>query len=94
MTWHHKYIDDPTEALIESGKFQQLLEGFLLLSRASDAAIYSRMDVGTGGMHYYFTPAAASVANAFSANQCSKPSRADVGGLLIGDQMLLGRLYP
>ena len=94
MTWHHKYIDHPTEALIESGKYQKSLEAVLLLSRAPDAAIYSRIDVGTGGMHYYFTPAAASVANAFNARQCAKPSRADVGGLLIGDQNLLARLYP
>ena len=38
MTWHHKYIDHPTEALIESGKYQKSLEAVLLLSRAPDAA--------------------------------------------------------
>lgn len=94
MTWHYKYIDDPSKAFIESGKYQESLEVFLRLTRTSDAAIYSKIDAGTGGMHYHFTPAASAVAMAFNATQCPKPSRAAIGGLLIGDQSLLGRLYP
>ena len=94
MIWYHKYIDDPSEAFIESGKYQKSLEAILMLPGSSDAAIYSKIDIGTGGMHYYFTPAASAVATAFNATQCVKPSRADIGGLLIGDQTLVGRLYP
>jgi len=93
MTWNYKYIDDPSAAYAESTRYLSAMTAVLLLPVAQDAAIYSRADDVTGGMHYYFTPAASNVASKFGACPCSKPSRSEIGGLLVGDQTLINRLY-
>ena len=94
MTWHHKYIDDPTEAFNESGEYIARMDILYLVPGTKDAAIYSRLDKQSGGMHYYFTPGAGAIAMTFKATPCEKPLQADVGALLIGDHNLLEHLYP
>lgn len=90
--WHHLYIDDPATAYSVSRQMQD--EHFIHLAVAQDldSAIFSRPG-GTGGMHYYFTPLAAPIAEKHSATPCEKPSRQDAGGLLCGDQAIVSRLY-
>lgn len=91
--WCHLYIDDPSVAFVTST--QMMKEHFELLAASGnmDCAIFSRIDNETGGMHYYFTPAAVSIASAHGADQCEKPLRRDIGSLLCGDQTVIGRLY-
>jgi hypothetical protein len=91
-SWHYLYIDDPTQALLTSRRFADAVYWADIASRSGDAAIFSRVD-DDGGMHYYFTPAAQAVAEAFGAAACSKPDRKDLGGLLVGDKTLITRLY-
>ena len=94
MSWHYKYIDDHNDAYIESEKYQTAIEALSLIPGSTEATIYSRFDVATGGIHYYFSPAASQVAQAFGAGQCQKPSRDEIGGFFVGDNTLLSRLYP
>ena len=90
--WHHLYINDPTTALSVSR--QMMDEHFVLFTAIQnrDCAIFSRID-DTGGMNFYFTPSASSVAKIHGASPCEQPSRQDVGGLLYGDQTIITRLY-
>ena len=94
MSWHHKYIDDPTTAFHESKQFMDAIEAAMLHAPSMDIALYSKLDISTGGINYYFTPAAEQIAKAFSATPCEKPSRVNIGSLLVGDQTLILRLYP
>lgn len=94
MQWFHKYIDDPSAAFSECDRYQAAMEALFLLSGTRDAAIYSRLDNASGGVHYYFTPTAKRVATSFNATPCQKPSRDEIGSLLVGDMTLIDRLYP
>ena len=94
MSWHYKYIDDHVAAFSESGLHLAAMEALFLLPGTDDAAIYSRLDLQTGGVHFYFTPDAKSVATTFGAIPCAMPSRSDLKSLDIGSQSLIDRLYP
>ena len=94
MSWHHKYIDDPIAAFRESKQFMGAIEAATLHAPLMDIALYSKLDLSTGGINYYFTPAAEQIAKAFFATPCEKPSRVNIGSLLVGDQTLILRLYP
>lgn len=65
----------------------------LATSKNLDAAAFSRFDEQTGGVHYYFSPAAELVAKIHNATPCEKPSKQNVGGLLYGDQTVVTRFY-
>jgi hypothetical protein len=90
--WYHLHIKDPTTAFSVSR--QMMDEHFVLFAAMQnrDCAIFSRID-DAGGMNYYFTPSASSVAKAHGASPCGQPSRKDAGSLLCGDQTIITRLY-
>ncbi|MCC7100283.1 MAG: hypothetical protein IT500_11905 [Rubrivivax sp.] len=92
--WHHLYIDDPNEAYITSKKMMEATMAALMASGDNDTALFSRLDIQTGGVNYYFTPSAASVARMFGAKPCDKPTWAVAGGLLVGDQGIFERAFP
>lgn len=94
MSWYHKYINHPTVALHESRQYMDAITPlFLIQENQRDCAIFSRLDENTGGVHYYFTPKAEVIALAFHATSCNKPSKNEIGGLLVGDATLISRLY-
>ena len=93
MPWFHKRIEDPAAAYAESGLYEPAMEALYRTPGTADAAIFSRLDPLTGAMHFYFTPAAESVARNFRATPCPQPPRADIGSRLIGDETLLDRLF-
>lgn len=93
MTWYYKYIGDPTEAFSASNLYMDAMELAQFTNRNDDAALYSRLDRRTGGVHFYFTPEASLEAINFNAQVCATPTLDDIGGLLIGDQTLINRLH-
>lgn len=92
--WHHLYIDDPTVAFVTSDKMKQSTLAVLRATKNYDAALFSRLDIETGGVHFYFAPGAVAIAKAFKASPCEKPTRTTAGGLLSGDQGAIARLFP
>jgi len=83
--WHHLCIDDPNDALQLSNA---LLQESLPLAAAVGIGgfrIWSRLDKHTGGVHFYFSPEASSLAARHGAQSCEPPSREDLGSLLFGD---------
>ena len=94
MEWHHKYIDNPTLALVESRQYMDAITPFFAVQENQrTCAIFARLDEETGGVHYYFTPAAKPIAIAFKAEPCNKPTKSEIGSLLVGDSTLINRLY-
>ena len=92
--WHHLYIDHPDEAFTASQKMMEATLAVLQLSRNNDTALFSRLDTRSGGINFYFTPSAASVARTFGAKPCEKPTWAIAGSLLVGDQGIAARVFP
>jgi hypothetical protein len=92
IMWYYLYIDNPNEAFMQASKFMEAIFA-LRVSGNKDAAVFSRLDEYTGGVHYYFTPSAKSVAVAYGANPCEKPSKQEMGGLLVGDQTIIDRFF-
>ena len=91
--WHYLYIDDPNTAYFESKRFMEAVSAHMSTSGDNDIAVFSRLDKQTGGVHYYFTPLAKAVAVAHGASPHEKPSKQEAGGLLIGDQTVIDRLF-
>lgn len=90
--WHYLYIEEPNTALAESRKFMEAIFALIAATGNNYVAVFSRLDK-TGGVHYYFTPPAKAVAVAYGASPCERPSKQEAGGLLVGDQTLLDRLF-
>lgn len=90
--WHNLYIEDAKTACATSLIISEECMALIIATQAIDCAIFSRID-DSGGMHYFFTPPASAIAKRHHANQCEKPSRQDIGGLLCGDQTIIARLY-
>jgi hypothetical protein len=92
IMWYHLYIEEPDTALALSRKFMEAVIALIAVSDNNDVAVFSRNDK-TEGVHYYFTPPAMAVAVAYGASPCERPSKREAGGLLVGDQTLLGHLF-
>lgn len=83
-TWRHIYIADHREAFSTSGAIhKQILAA--MLSGATSAAVFSRLDRERGGTHFYFNAAASTVAAMHGATPCPAPTLEQAGGLLIGE---------
>lgn len=93
MTWHYKFIEDPSTAYSETHLYIAAMQLLQITNPHNNAAIFSRIDQELGGVHFYFTPEASSVAKKFNAEQCEMPTKSIIGGLLVGDQTLIDRLY-
>lgn len=83
--WHHLYIDDATTAQALSLRLYDEHFAALVLRRDPESAIFSRLDVETHGVHFYFTPAASGLAMAHGASPCGPPTRQEAGGLISGE---------
>jgi len=77
--WYYLYIDDPATAHAASSEFQKAIFAVWAVTDNYDATVFCRLDGDSGGVHYYFTPAAKSVALVHGASPCEKPSRQEVG---------------
>ena len=91
--WHYLYIQDPKKAYLVSTEFMQPVSLLANTQSHRDAAVFSRLDQLTGGMHYYFSPQAESVALQYGTASCEKPSRENLGNLLAGEYSVIARLY-
>lgn len=91
--WHYLFIADHNAAYTFSDKIQNEHFAFLASTSKMDAVIFSRFDNHSGGTYFYFSPDAARLARAHSAERCQMPSIEDRGGLLIGDYTAIARLY-
>ena len=89
--WHYIYIDDRKKAQLAAEPMMNATRAFIDgdLVANKDAALFSRYDQVTGGVHYYFSPQAASVARGFDAVPCDKPSREELGKILSGDDVAI-----
>lgn len=86
-TWHSKAIGDGIEAFEPS---MRLHEAFFSLARnggsvPENAAVFSRYDLDSNVITWYFSPEAASLASAFGAAPCEKPLPSEGFGFLSGD---------
>lgn len=92
--WSHISISSPTEALVKSREYMDTMAKFVLSRRDKmDVALFSKVGYD-GEMHYYFSPQAESIAAAFGASACERPTRAELGKLLFGiDSAVVDRLY-
>lgn len=91
--WHHLYIDHPDDAHIATGTIQKSASAVMLATGNKNVAVFSRIDDEKPGMHFYFSPAASSVARGCGAATCGKPAKEEVGSLLFGDQTVIPRLF-
>ena len=91
--WHYLFIENPANTLATAESIHKGMFALLATSKNLDAAAFSRFDEQTGGVHYYFSPAAEIVAKAHNATPCEQPSKQDVGGLLYGDKTVVARFY-
>jgi hypothetical protein len=86
--WHSKNVGDGVEALAPS---MQLHEAFAALASASTGGlppgigVFSRYDLGTNTVTWYFSPEASSLSKVFKAVPCEKPVPSEGFGLLVGD---------
>lgn len=85
-TWHSKNIGDGVQAFDPS---QKLHEAFLALARSGDLppgiGVFSRYDLRTNVVTWYFSPEATALAAKFDATLCEKPVPTRGFGLLAGD---------
>jgi len=85
-TWYCKKLGDGVAAFGPSTKIQ---EAFLRLAQSGasvqDVSVFSRYDLDANMVTVYFTPSAATLASAFGAVPCDKPTADKRLGLLVGD---------
>lgn len=93
VIWHHLFVEDPDKTMAMAESIHRAMFAFLAVSKDLDAAAFSRIDQDTGGVHYFFSPAAERVAKKYGAMPCEDPSMQEAGGLLFGDQTVIKRLY-
>jgi hypothetical protein len=85
-TWHSKSIGDGVAAFGPRSKIQ---EAYLVLAQSGaaspDVAVFSRYDLKANVVTVYFTPSASTLASAFGATPCDKPTPDKRLSLLVGD---------
>src|SRR5512133_1512007 len=97
MTWYSLSLGDGMMAGTPSAEIEAVfLEKFASAGKPLEMAVFTRPE--SEGRLYceviaYFSPAAASVAQAFDAEPCEKPSRFGLG-LLVGDEGCWSVLFP
>ena len=94
--WYSVNLGDGIMAAMPSAEIQELfLKLFTAAGKPSDMAVFTRHE--SGDLHCevvaYFSPAAIDVAEAFDAQPCEKPARAELG-LLAGDEHSWAALFP
>lgn len=100
-TWFSLELGDGVEALAPTGKIQEaFMPAFIAAGQPEDMAIFSssrwaRTAEGrsTKLITAYFSPSASSLAKAFGAVACAKPSSEGMG-LLAGPQKTLNSFFP
>ena len=94
-SWHSKELGNDVEAYKLDTKIQ---EAYLTLVQAghysSDAAVFSRNDLETNVITFYFTPSAELLAKAFGAVPCEKPIPKEGFGLIVGDARVWEVYFP
>ena len=94
-SWHSKEIVNDDEAYKLDTKVQ---EAYLTLVHAghysSDAAVFSRNDIETNVITFYFTPSADLLSKAFRAVPCEKPIPQEGFGLCVGDDRVWEAYFP
>ena len=92
-SWHSKELGDGVEAYEPTQKIEQ---AFLTLAGhySSDAAVFSRYDLETNVVTFYFTPPAELLAKKFGAVPCEKPIPKEGFGLKFGDDSLWEVYFP
>ena len=94
-TWYSKDIGNGIEAYEPSNQIQDaFLPLFAAAGNPVDMAVFSRYDLRANVVTVYFSPAAAELAQTFSAIPCEKPSFENHLALLVGDQRSIGTLFP
>jgi hypothetical protein len=94
-SWYSVNLGDGIMAAMPSAEIQELfLKSFTAAGKPSDMAVFTRHE--SGDLHCeviaYFSPAASDVAEAFDAQPCEKPVRAELG-LLAGDEYSWAALF-
>lgn len=86
-TWHSKAVGDGIAAFQPA---MQLHQAFFTMLTASggvpaNAAVFSYYDLRANVVTWYFSPEVTSLANAFGATPCDKPTPSKGFGSLVGD---------
>ena len=96
-SWYSINLGDAIIATAPTAEIEEsFLESFKSAGKPSNMAVFTRAE-SEGKLHCeviaYFSPAAQSVAKAFDAKPCEKPSRAGLG-LLSGNSSCWSLLFP
>ncbi|MHB0974466.1 MAG: hypothetical protein ACYC0P_09495 [Thiobacillus sp.] len=90
--WFYLYNDNGHDKLAVAESIHREMFALIASTGNRDAAAFSRFDQESGGVHYYFSPAAEMVAKSLGAKACEKPSKQDIDSLLYGDPAVVQRL--
>jgi hypothetical protein len=93
MSWHHLEVDDEAVAF-RIANDAKVAAQVAMIGPSSDAvAISSCRAVGTTAIHFYFSPAVASIGRAFAAAPCGKPTLEQAGGRLSASTAFFGTCW-
>jgi len=65
----------------------------MAFTKGTSPAVFSKLDIKTGDIHYYFSPGAEIVARTHKADPCEAPSKETAGNLIVGDASAVGRFF-
>ena len=93
--WHSKELGNGVEAYKLDTKIQEAYLTFVQAGQYSpDVAVFSRNDLETNMITFYFTPSAELLAKAFAAVPCEKPIPKEGFGLIVGDVRVWEVYFP
>ena len=98
-TWYSKQLGTGVEAYAPTRAIQDAWESasialYVVGDRKWDMAIFSRHDLRADIVTAYFSPSAASIAQAFGATPCAKPLQDERLCLMAGDQRAIDIHFP
>lgn len=93
-SWYSKALGDGVDAHGPSAQIQEAFDPvYLAAGKPSNMAVFSRYDLRSNVVTVYFSPPAKTLASAFDATPCERPSSEKIG-LLVGDHNAWYNYFP